>query len=162
MGNITESKSSEPVKTYADPFSAFRAEMDRMFHSFLQSPAFSMPLPFAGAHSGLVIPTTDMKESDTEISISTELPGMGEEDVEVTVKNGTITVKGEKTEEKKDEKDNYHLTERRYGQFRRSFTVPENIDEAKIKAAFDKGVLTISMPKSKDGTHAERRIKIGT
>ena len=162
MGNITESKSSEPVKTYADPFSAFRAEMDRMFHSFLQSPAFSMPLPFAGAHNGLVIPTTDMKESDTEISISTELPGMGEEDVEVTVKNGTITVKGEKTEEKKDEKDKYHLTERRYGQFRRSFTVPENIDEAKIKAAFDKGVLTISMPKSKDGTHAERRIKIGT
>lgn len=162
MGNITESKSSEPAKTYADPFSAFRAEMDRMFHTFLQSPTFPLSLPFTGAHSGLVVPTTDMKEGDTAITITTELPGMGEDDVEVTVKNGMLTVKGEKTEEKKDEKDNYHLTERRYGQFQRSFRVPENIDEAKIKAAFEKGVLTISMPKSKDGTHAERKIKIGT
>ncbi|WP_193171182.1 Hsp20/alpha crystallin family protein [Nisaea nitritireducens] len=161
MGNITESKSSEPAKTYADPFSAFRAEMDRMFHNFLQSPAMSMSLPFTGMHGGLVVPTTDMKESDTQISITTELPGMGEDDVEVTVKSGTLTVKGEKTEEKRDEKDNYHLTERRYGQFQRSFKLPENIDEAKIKASFDKGVLTITMPKSKDGTHAERRIKIG-
>ncbi|MEQ8334614.1 Hsp20/alpha crystallin family protein [Nisaea sp.] len=162
MGNITESKSSEPAKTYADPFSAFRAEMDRMFHTFLQSPTFPLALPFTGAQSGLVVPTTDMKEGDTAITITTELPGMGEDDVEVTVKNGMLTVKGEKTEEKKDEKDNYHLTERRYGQFQRSFRVPENIDEAKIKAAFEKGVLTISMPKSKDGTHAERKIKIGT
>ncbi|WP_028465447.1 Hsp20/alpha crystallin family protein [Nisaea denitrificans] len=161
MGNITESKSSEPAKTYADPFSAFRAEMDRMFHNFLQSPAMSMSLPFTGMHGGLVVPTTDMKEGDSEITITTELPGMGEEDVEVTVKSGTLTVKGEKSEEKKDEKDNYHLTERRYGKFQRSFKVPDNIDEAKIKAAFDKGVLTIKMPKSKDGTHAERRIKIG-
>lgn len=161
MGNLTESKRSEPAKTYADPFSAFRAEMDRMFHNFLQSPAMSMSLPFTGIHSGLVVPTTDMKEGDTQITITTELPGMGEEDVEITVKSGTLTVKGEKTEEKKDEKDNYHLTERRYGQFQRSFRLPENIDEAKIKASFDKGVLTISMPKSKDGTHAERRIKIG-
>ncbi|MEO9903928.1 Hsp20/alpha crystallin family protein [Nisaea sp.] len=102
-----------------------------------------------------------MKEGDKEITITTELPGMGEEDVEVTIKSGSVTVKSKKTEEKKDEKDNYYLTERRYGQFQRAFRVLENIDEAKITAAFDKGILTISMPKSKDSTDSERRIKIG-
>lgn len=161
MGNVTESKSSEPAKTYFDPFSAFRAEMDRMFYNVLQTPSL-LPLPFSGIHSSLVVPTTDMKEDDTAFTISTEFPGMGEEDVEVTVHNGTITVKGEKTEEKKDEKDNYHLTERRYGQFQRSFRLPENIDETSIKATFNKGVLTISMPKSNHASHAERRIMIGT
>ena len=159
MGDVTEKKSTEPARTYADPFTAFRAEMDRMFHNFLQTPTFA--LPFAGAGNGMVVPSADLKEGDGEYTLTAELPGMAETDVDLSVANGMITVKGEKTEEKKDEKENYHLTERRYGAFQRSFRLPENVDEAKIKAAFDKGVLTVTMPKSKDGKHQERKIKIG-
>ena len=161
MSNVAEKKTTEPARTYADPFTAFRAEMDRMFHNFLQNPAFSMPLPFAGAGNGLVMPSADMKEGETEYTLTAELPGMAEENVDLSVSNGSITIKGEKTEEKKDEKENYHLTERRYGSFHRSFRLPDNVDEAKIKAAFEKGVLTVTMPKSKDGKHQERKIKIG-
>jgi len=159
MGEVTEKKANEPARTYADPFAAFRAEMDRMFHTFLQTPTFS--LPFAGAANGMVVPSADMKEGENEYTLSAELPGLSEDDIDLSVANGMITLKGEKTEEKKDEKANYHLTERRYGSFQRAFRLPENVDEAKIKASFDKGVLTVTMPKSKDGKHQERKIKIG-
>ncbi|WP_193181879.1 Hsp20/alpha crystallin family protein [Nisaea sediminum] len=159
MGEVTEKKVTEPARTYADPFTAFRAEMDRMFHNFLQTPTFS--LPFAGSGNGMVVPSADMKEADGGYTLTAELPGIAEEDIDLSVANGMITIKGEKSEEKTDEKESYHLTERRYGAFQRSFRLPDNVDEAKIKASFDKGVLTVSMPKSKDGKHQERKIKIG-
>lgn len=159
MGDVAEKKTAEPTRTYADPFTAFRAEMDRMFHNFMQTPAFS--LPFAGSGNGLVVPSADLKEGDTEFTLTAELPGMAEEDIDLSVAGGMISIKGEKTEEKKDETENYHLTERRYGSFHRSFRLPDNVDEVKIKAAFDKGVLTVTMPKSKTGGHQERKIKIG-
>lgn len=162
MAEVPEKKSTEPAKSYADPFSAFRAEMDKMFHNFFPASGFPVGFPFGGSGaSGLVVPSADVKESDHTVTISAELPGLAEDDVDVTVRNGMLTIKGEKSEEKKEDKENYHLTERRYGEFQRSFKIPDGVDESKIKAAFEKGVLTITMPKSKDGGSQERKIKIG-
>lgn len=168
MGEVTQSKNHAPAKNrepaphFPDPFSAFRAEMDKMFHSFLQTPAFSMQLPFAGFGNGAMMPSADMKESETEYKLTAELPGLAETDVELSVQNGNLVIKGEKTAEQKEDKENYHMSERRYGAFNRSFRLPGDVDEAKIKAAFDKGVLSVTLPKSKNGGHQSRTIKIGS
>ena len=85
---------------------------------------------------------------------------MSEQDFDLSIQNGMLALKGEKKMEKKDDKDDYHLVERRYGSFERVMPVPPNIDEAAIKARFDRGVLTVSMPKKPGGASGERKIAI--
>lgn len=139
-----------------------REEMDRMFDSFLVGFPFApttrrmfeadpfrrMGQTFAGF--GELSPKVDVTESDTGYKIAAELPGMDEKEVEVHLDDGVLTIKGEKKESKDEDKENLHLSERRYGAFRRIFRLPPNVAEGKVEAVFDKGVLTVSLPKDKD------------
>ena len=107
-----------PVQRYIDPFTAVRAEMDRVFNSFLGRGFGRFPMLSRGEESDAVVPSIDMRETETELVVEAELPGMDEKDITVTLSNRVLTLKGEKKSEREEKKDDYHLMERSYGSFR--------------------------------------------
>jgi HSP20 family protein len=107
-----------------------------------------------------VVPDLDVRENTNTITIEAELPGVDEKNVTVTVANGLLTIKGEKKQEKEEKSENYYLSERSYGAFERSLRLPDTIDEGKVEAKFDKGVLRITAAKKPEAVKAERRIEI--
>ena len=153
--------SETPVQRYVDPFSAMRAEMDRVFDSFLGRSLWRFPALARADDSDVVTPSIDVRETETEFVVEAELPGMDEKDVSVTLNNGVLTLKGEKKSEREEKQDDYHLMERSYGSFQRSFRLADAVDPDKVKASFDKGVLKVSMPKRPEAVKAEKRIPIG-
>ena len=95
------------------------------------------------------IPPVDVRESDSELALVFEIPGVSPDQIDVTTDNGVLTVRGEKREERKEgNEQQYHLVERVYGSFSRSFQLPKNLDESKIDAHFENGVLTVRIPKA--------------
>ena len=92
-------------------------------------------------------PKVDVAETDKSYIVTAELPGMEEKDVEVTLADGCLTIGGEKRNERKEDDANYHLRERRFGQARRTFRVPASVAADKVEAAFDNGVLRVTLPK---------------
>jgi HSP20 family protein len=107
------------------------------------------------------IPAVHFSETERAYEITTELPGgMGEKNVEVKFAEGVLTIKGEKQEEREEKKKGYHVSERSFGSFERTFQVPEVIDADKIKASFKKGVLAITLPKTAEARRAERKITV--
>ena len=158
----TEGWALQSQQRYGDPFSQMRAEMDRVFDSFL-GPNLGLGrfLPaFARGQSDVHVPSIDVRETETELVIEAELPGLEEKDVNVTLNNGVLTLKGEKKSERQEKKDDYHLTERSYGSFERSFRLPETVDPDKVTATFDKGVLKVALAKRPEAARAEKRIPI--
>jgi HSP20 family protein len=105
-------------------------------------------------------PTLDVKENEKEIVVKADLPGMDEKDINLTIHNGVLSLRGEKKSEHTDERENYHVMERSYGSFQRSIRLPDTIDEDKAEARFDKGVLTISLPKRPETVSAQKKIQI--
>lgn len=160
-----QSKQTKETKDVAVParswFTEPWREMDRMFEDFFDRRMRGLPgLLSRNERVGLLTPRIDVKENDKSIVVTAELPGLDENDVEVTFRDGVLTVKGEKKLEEEKDEDNYHVTERRYGSFQRSFSVPESVDEAKTEATFDKGVLTVNMAKRATAAKAAKKIKV--
>lgn len=158
-----EKKSAPPAPRFSDPFSALRAEMEHLFDNFSfgrfpSFPRLTTPLTTEGA----MMPSVDVHENDKQIVIEAELPGIEDKDVSVTVQDGLLTVKGEKKFEKKEDKDDYHMMERRYGSFMRSMRLPDTVDEEKISANIDKGVLTVTVAKKPGAEAKERKIEIAS
>ena len=102
----------------------------------------------------------DIGEGEKAIEIAAEMPGMDEDDVELTLSDGLLTIKGEKKAESKKEDKNYYLAERRYGAFQRSFRLPDTVQEDKVKASFDKGVLKVTLPKRENAKVKPKKISI--
>ena len=123
-------------------------EMEDMFDRYFKHAG----LPLAGGQetmtSGEWSPRVDISETDAEFEIKAEIPEVSKEDIHVSVNNGVMTLRGERKQEKEDKNKKYHRIERRYGSFSRSFTLPENVDPAGVKAAFKDGLLAIRIPKS--------------
>lgn len=149
------------------PLTNLRREIDRLFDDFHP---FSRGFPFGGAKdlelawpkaaAWQVAPAMDLAEKDGEYEISAELPGLDDKNVEVKVASGTLTIKGEKSEEKEEKEKDYYLSERRYGSFQRSFRIPEGVDVDKIEANLAKGVLTVKLPKSAEAKKDEKKIAV--
>jgi HSP20 family protein len=115
------------------------------------------PTPSSG---GSWAPAVNVEERPDELLLTAELPGMGHDDIELEVENNILTLRGEKTEELREEEGRrYHMWERRYGSFQRSFTLPRTVDADNIHAEFENGVLTVRMPKAPEAK--SRRIEIG-
>jgi HSP20 family protein len=103
---------------------------------------------------------SDVSETDSEYEISVELPGIDEKDIELGVSDGVLTLKAEKKAEREEKKKDYHLTERSYGSVRRSFRIPDGVETDKIKAAFSKGVLEVTLPKTREAKAKQRKIPV--
>lgn len=141
-----------------------RKNMDAMFEHFAR-PWPSADHPWFGRQSddstwSDAFPSVDVMEKKKELVIKAELPGLKEEDVNVEVADNLITLRGEKTAERTEEDDAFYLSERRYGSFRRSFMLPDNIKTDKISAKFRNGVLTVRLPKNTQAQQRNRRIEI--
>ena len=102
----------------------------------------------------------DVTETDKEIVVEAELPGIDEKDVSLALQDGVLTIRGEKKHERDEEKENYRMMERRYGSFQRSVQLPDTVDEDKIEATFNNGVLRVSLPKRPEAIGKQRKIPI--
>jgi len=122
-----------------NPFDSLQREIDRLFEDF------GRKLPAFGATC--LTPTIDVTETDKEIEITAELPGLEEKDVEVNVADNVLTIRGEKKADKEEKNKNYQIVERSYGAFARTVELPDGIDPAAIKASIAKGVLKVTVPK---------------
>ncbi len=145
------------------PFNQLRAEMDRMFDSFFQTMGMRSPLTselFAPFSGGLLKPQVDIAATDRDYIITIEVPGVSEKDVSVEVSGNTMTIRGEKRQEKEEKERNYYRIERAYGSFQRILSLPEDADRDNIKASFRKGVLSITMPRKSLPESDVKRIEI--
>ena len=145
---------------YQDPFQSFRSEVDRLFDDFLGGVPALTSFRQGFPRAQIITPTLDVKENEKEIVVKADLPGIDEKDINLTIHNGVLSLKGEKKSEQTDERDNYHISERSYGSFQRSIRLPETIDEDKVEARFDKGVLTVTIPKRPEMVSAQKKIAI--
>lgn len=127
----------------SNPFMSLQREIDRLFDDFTRGfPA----MPTFGNVQALM-PSIDVTESDKEIEITVELPGLEEKDVQINLADNLLTIHGEKKAEKEEKDKNYRLVERSYGSFERTLELPDGIDADSIKASIAKGVLKVTVPK---------------
>ena len=130
--------------------------MDSLFDNFYRG--FDIG-PFE-SRLGAFSPKVDVTENDKEIKISAELPGMDEKDIEVSLHNDMLTIKGEKKEEKEDKGKDYYRMERSYGSFLRTIPLPAEVETDKVEAKFKKGVLSITLPKTAKAVAETKKIAV--
>jgi HSP20 family protein len=165
-----EQKADRPAEWR--PFEGLRREVDRLFEEF-QLGAWRSPFgrgafdvqPFwrGDLWRGDLwsrAPAVDIVDKENAYELSAELPGMDDNSIDVQFSDGTLTIKGEKRDEREEKKKNFYLAERRYGSFRRSFSVPEGVDAQRIEASFKNGVLTVTLPKTPQARKNEKKILV--
>ena len=151
-----------------EPFRAFRGEMDRLFDRFfsgLSWPMMRRPLWREPAWDfettfEMGAPKVDVTEDEKGYKLSAELPGLTEKEIEVSLADGMLTLKGEKKQEKEEKTKQYWLSERTYGSFQRTFALPEGVDPEKVTAQFAKGVLTLTLPKKPEVVKEAKKIEV--
>jgi HSP20 family protein len=132
------------------PVLAMQRELNRMFDGFWDG--------FNGRNGAF--PRTDVAETDREVEVSIELPGIDEKDVDVAIANDVLTVRGEKKDYREEKRKGFYLAERSYGAFHRSIPLPPGVDSDKAKAEFKKGILTISLPKTPEAQSRVKKITV--
>lgn len=136
-----------------------RNQMNRMFDEFFERPFGLRPF----GHSLFMRdfnPQMDVSETEQEVTVTAELPGMDPEDIHVTLDHNTLSISGEKRAEKEEKGQHFYQVERSYGSFRRSISLPAGVDEDKIDATFKNGVLKVKFPKTEKAKEESKRIKI--
>ena len=128
-----------------NPFISLQREIDRLFDDFTSG---FPTLPAFGNGKTEMLPNMDVSETDKEIEITAELPGLEEKDVQINVADNLLTIRGEKKAEKEETDKNYRLIERSYGSFERTLQLPDGVNADAIKATIAKGVLKVTVPKS--------------
>jgi HSP20 family protein len=153
------------------PLVSLRNEIDRLFDDFslgmMRTPFRTRLFDFEplrrveSAFTGAV-PTAEVTESDREYVVTVELPGIDQKNVDIALTGNLLTIKGEKHEEREEDRKErqYHLSERRYGSFSRSFTLPETVAQDRIAATMKDGVLTLTLPKTEAAAKSARKIEI--
>jgi HSP20 family protein len=134
-------------------FTNMQCEIDRMFDRFRGGSVDD-------GTTSIWAPSVDIIERENDFHIKVELPGVKKEDVKITMKNNTLTVRGEKKLEQEKNGEKYHRIERSYGMFQRSFTLPTSVLSDKIEAEYDNGVLSISIPKAEEAKPRDIEVKV--
>ncbi|MDE2469125.1 MAG: Hsp20/alpha crystallin family protein [Bradyrhizobium sp.] len=149
------------------PFDSLRNQVDRLFRDFetgfLQTPFSRQVENFWRRDFAFpVTPAVDIIEKDNAFEITAELPGLDAKNIELSLSDDVLTVKGEKNEEKEEKTKDRYVSERRYGSFRRSVQLPSGVDGGKIEANYKSGVLTVTLPKTAEAEKKQTVIPITT
>lgn len=149
-----------PVGRGSNPIVAFQDEMNKLFSDFFGD--VSLPSWFRPSREAAfaVSPAMDVTENDKEFKITAELAGLEAKDVQISTAEGYVTIKGEKKQESKEEREGYFRQERSYGSFQRVVALPDTANLDKAEASFKNGVLTLSIPKKAGAQSKERKIEI--
>lgn len=147
------------------PFETLRNQVDRLFRDFetgfLQSPLYRDIDNFWRRDFAFpVTPAVDVVEKDNAFELTAELPGLDAKNIELSLSDDVLTIKGEKNEEKEEKTKDRYVSERRYGSFRRSLQLPASVDPAKIEASYKSGVLSVKLPKSEEAKKKQTVIPI--
>jgi HSP20 family protein len=155
-----------------NPFAALRTEMDRVFDNFWQGLGMGAgrqvrrtapnpePLSRFETSFGLAVPAIDVTEAEKEYHLTAELPGMEARDIDVALADDVLTIRGEKKEEREEKAESYCISERRFGAFQRSIQLPRGVDTGCIEAKFDKGLLTVILPKTAEAAARQKKIEV--
>lgn len=144
-----------PYESFFQEMDSFHKEMDRLFEDFWKGSGRHtfMTKPW---HHGDLTPRVDETEDEKAFHIKVELPGMDKDDVDVTLSGGVLTIRGEKKREEEEKGKDFYRKERSFGSFNRSLPVLMDVDESKIEAKFEKGILYIELPKTEE---AQKKVK---
>jgi HSP20 family protein len=168
----SDKKPASPPATLPEwrPFESLRREIDQLFDGFHASlwrapsgrtPFDARPL-FSRDFLSAAAPVADISETDKGYEVTAELPGIDAGDIDIKFANDTLTISGEKKAEKEEKRKDYHLSERHYGSFQRVFRLPPGVDDSKIDATFQKGVLKVTLPKNATARNHEKKIPISS
>lgn len=152
------------VSTF-EPFQTLRKQVDDLFTNFTVSwPHFEMPKiewpTLTGMDTESAIAKFDLSENGNSVKVVADIPGVDEKDVEVLVRDGVLTIKGKKNSEREEEGEDFYISERGFGSFSRAFRLPDGVDEQAVVADFDKGVLTVTLPKTSKIKTEVRRVPV--
>ena len=143
-----------PWRPFGEGLTSLRNEMDRLFDRFFGEKTSIEPI------EGRWIPALDIVETKNAIVINAEIPGIDPQDINISITGDTLTIKGEKKQEKEEKDENYHKIERSYGSFSRSIRIPVDIHSEKIEAKYKNGILKITLPKKEESKPKEIKVKV--
>jgi HSP20 family protein len=135
--------------------SSLQNEMNRMMDHFFRGVESDY-----GMESGAWMPPVDLVENDEKITVKAEIPGINPKEINISIQDNTLIIKGEKKEEKEEKGKNYYRMERRYGSFARSINLPASVDTGKVTAEYKNGVLEISLQKKEEAKPKQINVKI--
>ncbi len=144
-----------PFGSFSHGMDSLHKEMDLLFEDFWKGndrPSL-MTKPWDYAHLNTRL---DVTEDEKAFHVKIELPGMDQKDVDITLSDGLLTIRGDKKQEEEEKDKDFYRSERTFGSFRRTLTIPVEVDESKIEASFKKGVLSIELPKTDE---AQKKVK---
>jgi HSP20 family protein len=139
-----------------DPFREVAALQNRMNSLFRDMNENESPVTTAS-----FVPAVDVYEDDKKVMLKIEVPGMDEKDLDVSVENNTLTVKGERKFEKEEKEENFHRIERRYGSFYRAFTLPSTVNTENVQASYSAGVLKLELAKKPEAQPKQIKVHVG-
>ena len=140
------------------PFSDFdrmRREMDRLWDTFLEGDVRK-----GSKEDSAWLPSVDVSETKNDVVVKAELPGMDPKDIDITLSDGHLMIKGQKKHEKEEKDEDYHFVERSYGSFVRAVHLPKEVKHDKISASYKNGVLKVVLPKSEEAKTKDVKIKV--
>lgn len=143
------------MRRQGDLLSPFERELSRVFDDFWLSPFRNME-----RLTGNYLPPVNVRENDGQVIAEVELPGMSEKEIDITATRDTLRISGEKKQEEETKEENYYCMESSYGSFDRLVDLPAEVDEEKTEAEFNKGVLKVKMPKSKEAKAKSKKIPV--
>ncbi len=143
-----------------DPFQQLQREIGRVVEDVFRGAPAGLRGPLGAMAAGFA-PSLDVKETPQGLELTAELPGVKEEDIELSLEGETLVLRGEKREEKKTEERGLHIQERSFGSFQRSLRLPFAPEPGAVSASFDKGVLHVTLPKPRQAAQKDNRIPIG-
>ena len=145
-------------RTFGNEMTRLRREMDQLMDRFFDWRPFRA---WSGEGEGAWMPSLDVSETDKEVLVNAELPGMDPEDVAVSLNDSLLTIRGERKKEQEEKGESFHRVERHFGSFERVVRLPADVDPGKVDANYKDGVLKIKMQKTKKSTTKKIEIKAG-
>lgn len=164
-GRSVPVKRRDRAEGMSHPVVRLQSEIDRLFDDFFRGfpdPARMLDRFLPGVSAEFFRPTMDIAATDTEYTLTVELPGVDEKDVSIELDGDTLKIRGEKKQEKEEKEKDYHRIERSYGAFQRILSLPEDARSDGISAKFAKGVLSVTIPRAKGEKTEPRRIPIAS